>query len=243
VVPAEWTVRGGESATKDDSLRVLTVCRLVPKKGVDLLIRALDAFGRRSARAWTLTIAGEGPERENLLALSRRLDCEARIRWLGAVPNEIVPRLMADADLFALACRVDEHGDRDGIPVVLMEAMAAGVPVLTGDLPAIRELVEDGVTGCCVDAADHDALMSRVDWIATHDREVRAMAQAGRQRVADEFSLAANVANLGQAFEECIHRVDASSSKLADCAAEVPASAQADGPSHSLAAKFGSACE
>ena len=82
----------------------------------------------------------------------------------GALPNDECRTMLMEASLFVLPCRVVEDGDRDGIPVALMEAMACGVPVVSGDLPAIRELVVPGVTGVLVKPGDANEL----SWAMEH---------------------------------------------------------------------------
>ncbi len=182
-----------------DALRVLSVCRLVDKKGVDTLIRALA--GLRGTVPWRLTIAGDGPAMGKLRALSRELKCDDAIDWLGAVDNDRVPGLLRQADVFALPCRTDDSGDRDGIPVVLMEAMACGVPVVGGDLPAIRELIEQDSSGLLVEGNDVTALEAALRRIAVDTPLRRRLAQSARQRVETEFALDKNVARL----EQCLN--------------------------------------
>jgi glycosyltransferase involved in cell wall biosynthesis len=171
-------------------LRVLTLCRLVGKKGVDTLLRAAA-----TVPGVEVTVAGDGPMRTELETMA-----PADTRFLGPVDAGQVPALLAEHDAFALPCRPDENGDRDGIPVVLMEAMAARRAVVAGDLPAIRELVENGVTGRLVAVEDVSqdeqiAATARVlrDWLAAFPYD---FADAGRRRVEQEFSLAANVDRL-----------------------------------------------
>jgi len=183
-----------------DELHVLAVCRLVPKKGVDILIRALCDMRNRHHRQWKLTVVGEGPELPLLRELAETLDCSKQIEWRGALANESVRQLMHEADMLALTCRVDANGDRDGIPVVLMEAMACGVPVIVGDLPSIRELVEDGTTGLCVDVSSPAHVADRLAWLAANHVQRQRMATAGRKHVEDEFSLDANVDRLEASF-------------------------------------------
>ena len=113
---------------------------------------------------WKLTIAGDGPERVSLERLSQALGIATKVEFLGAVDNERVRNLLQSANVFALACRTDSSGDRDGIPVALMEAMACGVPVISGDLPAIRELVVPGVSGLLVNSTD------AADWASALER-------------------------------------------------------------------------
>lgn len=172
-------------------LEVLTVCRLVDKKGVDTAIRAMACL-ERPAR---LTIAGDGPERARLEALIEELGCKERVRLLGAVDNETVRRLMQEeSHVFVLPCRTDRAGDRDGLPVVLIEAMASGLPVVSGDLPAIRELVEHDVNGILVPPDDPQSLAAALTRLDSKRRE--ALGRAARATVEREFSLHASVEQL-----------------------------------------------
>src|SRR5262249_43086886 len=103
-------------------------------------------------------------------------------------------------DYFLLPCRTDAHGDRDGIPVVLMEAMACGVPVISGDLPAIRELIAHGESGMLVDGQNLTDVANALQELV-RDCELRSKITAGgRKRVETEFSLEENVTRL----EKCL---------------------------------------
>lgn len=184
--------------------RVLTVCRLVEKKGIDTLLKALAELRRQYGIAWRLTVAGDGPQRESLHRLAKELKLDDSINWLGAIANERVPGLLKDADLFALPCRTSSVGDRDGIPVVLIEAMACGVAVVSGDLPAIRELVKNDCSGRLVDGTDSRSLAKALAELASDPRKRAQMALNGRRRVEEEFSLAANINRLESALEATI---------------------------------------
>ncbi|MBI4566711.1 MAG: glycosyltransferase family 4 protein [Planctomycetes bacterium] len=179
---------------------LLTVGRLIPKKGIDLLIRAVGSHSPGHGKPWHVVVAGDGPERSRLTNLARQCGCDDRFRWLGAVPNSQVHELMSQADLFVLPCRTDENGDRDGIPVVLMEAMACGLPVVAGDLPSLRELVEDGITGRLVPPDRPDLLEAVIEDLQRKPALRAKVAAAGRARVAAEFSLDMNVARLNHAL-------------------------------------------
>jgi glycosyltransferase involved in cell wall biosynthesis len=184
------------SKQSDGTLHVLTVCRLVEKKGTDTLIRALAEFEKRTGRSWQLVIAGDGPEEKKLVQLANDLACRSSVQFLGAVDNARVKELLAQCDLFALPCRRDANGDADGIPVVLMEAMACGVPVISGDLPAIRELVETNVNGILVDGRDVNSCSAALETLAGDENRRRLLGANGRDRVVNEFSLAKNVDRL-----------------------------------------------
>jgi glycosyltransferase involved in cell wall biosynthesis len=203
-----WKPREQTNGDSQLPLRVLTVCRLVEKKGVDLLIRALCAMEQESGRQWRLTVAGDGPEEERLQALARELGCGDRIRWLGLVTNESIPALLDEAEVFVLPCRTDSAGDRDGIPVVLMEAMACGVAVASGDLPAIRELIEDGISGLLIpqpqSPAGIAALAAALSRLARDPALRHRLAAAGRRRVEEEFSMSRNIQVLEQSLRAAI---------------------------------------
>lgn len=175
---------------------VVTVARLVPKKGIDLLIRA---FAQVRPAGWTLRILGDGPERGALERLATELDLA--VRFDGAQPHAACLAAIRECGLFVLPCRTAGNGDRDGIPVVLMEAMAAARAVIAGDLPAIRELVEDGIGGVLVPPDDPGPIAATLTAL-TDDPVCRArLGQAARARVAEEFADAVNIARLTRALE------------------------------------------
>jgi colanic acid/amylovoran biosynthesis glycosyltransferase len=174
--------------------RLLTVARLVPKKGLTTL---LDAVAR-SADV-TLTIAGDGPLAAEIAARAAAPDLRDRVMLLGAIPSTRVRGLMRDADLFVLASRIAEDGDRDGLPVSLVEAMALGLPVLATAVAGIPELVTEK-TGRLVPAGGGDsagALAAALDRALAETPERRVdLARAARRRVEAEFDLKLQVAAL-----------------------------------------------
>lgn len=182
---------------------ILTVGRMVPKKGFDTLIRAVEILVHRSRVSpgdARLTLIGDGPERERLEALAAELGVSHQVEFLGAGSQTQVREAMRSADVFALPCRVSKDGDRDGIPVVLMEAMASGLPVVCGDLPTIRELVVDDACGRLVEPDDPAALAGEIEALLIDDAERASVAEKGRQRVADAFSLDASLDQLVACF-------------------------------------------
>jgi len=168
---------------------VVAVGRLVAKKGFDLLIRAFARLDRPGIR---LRIAGDGPERAALIALAEAEDIADRVDFLGAKPHAEALAVIRSGAIFALPCRTSATGDRDGIPVVLMEAMAAGKPVIAGRLETIAELVEDGTSGLLVPPDDVEALTEALRRLVDDPEAGKAMGLAGRRRVEEEFSDAIN---------------------------------------------------
>lgn len=157
-------------------LRAISVARWVPKKGLDTLLEAVELV--------------PGPIRLRLVA-DPPPGVGAPRATVGAVAPREVPALLAEADVFALPCRVAGDGDRDGVPVALIEAMAAGLPVISTPVAGIPELVDEAV-GWLVPPNDPRALAHALE--AARDPSVRAArGAAGRARVRAGWTVAGQV--------------------------------------------------
>ena len=174
--------------------------RLVPKKGFDVLLRALKQL-RAEELLFRGRIAGGGDEMQPLQTLCNEMELADTVEFCGAKPNGEINAMMKKSDLFVLPCKVAASGDRDGIPVVLMEAMACEVCVMSGDLPAIRELVKDGETGFLVPAGNVNPLAANIERLLKDHQLRHRVAKEGRRWVHEEFSLQKNVERLISAFE------------------------------------------
>jgi colanic acid/amylovoran biosynthesis glycosyltransferase len=193
-----------ERKPQDARLSILGVGRLVEKKGFELLIRACARMAS-DGHDFVCTIVGEGPEHDALDKLIRQCGLQTVVKLVGAMNNDEVRAMMLSADMFVLPCRETLSGDMDGIPVVLMEAMACRVPVITGDLPAIRELVIHGHTGLLVNPSDPGALSNAIVTLSL-DNDMRVhLADNGRRAIEQEFSTQLNVDRLLAAFESAHH--------------------------------------
>ena len=185
-------------AIRPESTEIVTVARLVPKKGIDLLI---GAFAAADVGDWTLRILGDGPERDALEALAAQLGVANRITFEGARPHAACLAAIAEAGLFVLQCRTAANGDMDGIPVVLMEAMAAGRAVVAGDLPAIRELIDHDHSGLLVTPNDPAALAQAFQRLIADPALRRKFAERARSRIEMEFSDSVNLDRLVAVFK------------------------------------------
>ncbi len=192
-----------EPAAERDPRLVAAVGRLVDKKGFDVLIEAMAALRARDLDLQCV-IVGEGPQRARLEARCRALGLEDRVELVGARPNGEVRRLLARSAVTALPCRTSGDGDRDGIPVVLMEAMASESAVVAGDLPTIRELVVPEETGLVVPPGDPAALARAIERLARDEVLRRRLATAGRRRVLAEFSADVNLRRLRAALSRAL---------------------------------------
>jgi glycosyltransferase involved in cell wall biosynthesis len=175
---------------------ILSVGRLVPKKGFPTLVRALQSLARDGS-AFRCQIYGAGPERSQLEALAGGLGVDDRISFLGARPQEDVIAAYGRAALFVLAPVVLEDGDRDGIPNVLVEAMAAGVPVVSTRISGIPELIDDEVDGILVEPGDPDALAAAIRRLLGEPELAERLAAAARRKVESRFDLALNTRLVG----------------------------------------------
>ncbi len=173
-------------------LEVLGVGRLVEKKGFDALIVAAGRIAAEGGPAIRVRIAGSGPEEPRLRTLVDSLPPGARVELLGDTPNDRVLELMTSCDVFVLPCRVANSGDRDGIPVVLMEAMALGRCVVSGNLETIRELIEDKRSGLMVSPGDPEEVAHALRSLANDRGLVENLGRCGRERVESEFDVTLN---------------------------------------------------
>jgi len=178
-------------------LRLLAVGRLVEKKGFDVLVRALTHTHRPS----TLRIVGDGPERARLEALVADLRLRERVRFAGACTHRDLPREYTRADLVVVPSVVDLSGDRDGLPNVVLEAMASARPIVATRVGAIDSAVQHGRTGLLVAPGSPSALAAAIDRLAHHPELRRAMGRAAAESVAREYDLARCVRRFAETVE------------------------------------------
>lgn len=194
--PAQARVRDGAAA--DDPVVVLSVGRLVEKKGVDVLLRALARLPR--ALHWRFVHVGGGPLRRELEMLARRLGIAERVSWRGALSQDQLLAEYRAADVFALASRVARDGDRDGLPNVLMEAQSQELPCAATEVSAIPELLEHGVTGLLVAPDSPEQFAQALQSLIVDPARRRALGQAGRARVTARFGFESHVVRLAEKF-------------------------------------------
>ena len=179
--------------------RILTIARLTAKKGLPTVLRALKLLTDRGLSINHVLI-GDGDDRDRILALVSALGLTSVSRWLGTQPHHEVLEHYRNADLFVLGCEVASNGDRDGIPNVLLESMARGLPVVATDISAIPELVENGITGLLVPPRQPDRLAEAMQRMLT-DQELRnRVIPAARQTVAKGFDNRRLILDLAEVY-------------------------------------------
>jgi glycosyltransferase involved in cell wall biosynthesis len=174
--------------------RVGTLGRLVEKKGMDDLIRAIGLL--RSAVPLKLEIVGDGPLADSLKGLSRELNLDDCVEFRGAMEHSDVVEWIRTLDAFVLACKKDAHGDMDGIPVALMEAMSQQIPVVSTRLSGIPELVLDEQTGLLASPADPSGLARQIRRLASDVALRMRLGAAGAEYVRAEYGQDVNLDRL-----------------------------------------------
>lgn len=168
---------------------------------------ALRALARLRAvapeLAWHYTIIGDGPLRQPLEALASELGIAEQVSFLGSLAHQDVKEWLRRSHAFVLPSVTARNGDVEGIPVALMEAMAAGLTVVSSNHSGIPELIEDQKTGFLADERDVETLASRLRFVAEHPEQCEDVALQARKKVEAEFDMAA----LDNDFAEIVSRI------------------------------------
>lgn len=178
---------------------ILTVSRLVEKKGLSYLIQACAILKRRGYR-FTVRIAGEGPLRDILQREIHLAGLSENLSLLGSVAHEEVVKLYQQATIVALPCIIGKDGDRDGIPNVLVEALYMGLPVVSTPISGIPELISSEVNGLLVPSQDSNALADALARLLDDDELCKRLSIAGRQTVLEQFNMSRNATRLLNLF-------------------------------------------
>jgi glycosyltransferase involved in cell wall biosynthesis len=190
------------STTSPASLpTLLAVGQLRDKKGLTHLVAACRELTERGL-AFRCEIIGEGPQRAELERQVHELGLEGTVVLRGALPHDAVIDSFRRAWLFVLPCVISDDGDRDGIPNVILEAMAMALPVVSTHCSGIPEVVTDGVTGRLVPPADPAALADALADVLQDPGAAARMGAQGRAVVEDRFDVAGNVRALRDRFAD-----------------------------------------
>jgi colanic acid/amylovoran biosynthesis glycosyltransferase len=184
-----------------DPICILSVGRLIEKKGFEFLIEACALLVERGL-TFQCRIVGAGPLREALQARIGQHRLRDRVILLGALDQAKILQLYQMNDIFALPCVVARSGDRDGMPVVLIEAMACGLPVVTTAVTGIPELVYHGETGLVVRERDAVSLADALERLITDTLLRKRLGQQARRMIAEGFQSQHNAAKLAAIFQQ-----------------------------------------
>ena len=178
---------------KDEHFRILCLGRLVAAKGQAVLLDAVRLLARQG-RPVHATFAGDGPDRQRLETMAREYGVTEHVAFLGAVNPESVRGLYAATDAFVLPSFAE------GIPVVLMEAMAMEVPCVTTVVNGIPELITSGESGLLVSPSDAAQLADAIENLIANPALRQSLGKAGRRKVTASYDLVRNVARLHNIF-------------------------------------------
>ncbi|MDP8961597.1 MAG: glycosyltransferase [Actinomycetota bacterium] len=184
-----------ELGLQDAEPLLVNVSRLAPGKGHDALVAMLTALKQTWPRA-TLLLVGDGERRPQIEALVASRDLQERVRFLGSRLD--VPDLLALADVFVFA------SESEGFGLAVLEAMAAGKPVVAFRVPALEEFVENGKTGILVDPQDLEGFVAAVEGLLAARVHASALGAAARRGVMERFPPTALARSLEDVYDEML---------------------------------------
>jgi colanic acid/amylovoran biosynthesis glycosyltransferase len=168
--------------------KIATIARLVEKKGVEYGIQAVARIVARRGDV-EYRIAGEGPLRERLQSLITQLNASEHVRLLGWQTQTEIAALLEESDILLVPSVTTQSGDEEGIPGVIMEAFARGLPVVGTDHAGIPEVVKDRESGLLVPERDVDALVGGLEHLINHPELRFAMGRKGRRFVEEQYDI------------------------------------------------------
>jgi len=179
---------------------ILSIGRLVEKKGIKYLINALKLLDEKNI-LFHCSIVGDGELGKEFQELIMKLELDDKVKLLGSRKQTEIIGLFQNSDIFALPCVVEEDGNRDGLPIVLMEAMAMKLPVISTPVAGIPELVHHEENGLLVASKDVAALAQALERLIS-DKDLRKMyGDCGRKTVVEDFNIKRTSAAMALQFE------------------------------------------
>ena len=179
--------------------RLLTIARLTEKKGLPTVYRAL-AILKRQGVPFHHVLIGDGDDRDLIRQLITDLDLDGECQWLGTRTHDEVLKQFRNSDLFVLGCEIAGNGDRDGIPNVLVESLAMGVPALSTRVSAIPEILRHGQTGYTVAPSDPAAMAEAILLLLQDQQLRRTLITSGKAWVAAHFDNSQLLSELASIF-------------------------------------------
>ncbi len=175
--------------------RVVGVGRLIEKKGMRFLLQAIAKLAQKFPQV-RCDIVGDGPLRQSLMEQAALLGISEHVRFRGILPQHQVHQLMVQADVFVAPCIVAEDGDRDGLPTVLLEAMAIGTPCVATPVTGIPEIITHRKTGMLVPEGDAAAIFEACTMLFEDADLALTIAGSAAHLIAQQFDSARNTEQL-----------------------------------------------
>lgn len=199
-------------ATFQNPLRLLSLGRFDVTKGFDILLQAC-AILKQKGMEFTLTLAGGGGRVMGLGSMDKvlkemrkNLCLEDRVTMPGLVSHDELPKLLAGHDIFVAPCVIDASGRRDGIPNTVIEALAAGMPVIATDINALPEIVRDGETGILVPQRNPEALAEAIVRLASNPDLAEQLGTNGAKLASNLFDPGTNAKKLASIFRHAVKK-------------------------------------
>lgn len=193
----------GEFGLRKGDRVVAAVGRLVPKKGFDILVQALPSISRFCEHVH-LIIGGDGVQRDELLRIAERRGVGHLLHLPGQIPWNEIPAFLAMADVVVVPSVQDAYGNIDGLPTVLLEAMALGKPVVATKLGGIELVIREGENGLLCPPGDPDALSAAIILLLKDEALRLRLGRAARQSVETYFNWHRVVLTLEALFEKAV---------------------------------------
>lgn len=197
---------------EEKEFRILTVGRLVEKKGTKYLIQAFSHIHEKYPHS-TLVIVGSGEERDSLEKLAEKLEIQDAIKWKGALSPKEVCREMEKCDIFSLPSVTGKDGNQEGIPNVLIEAMALGRPVVATKHAGIPELVIHKKTGYLVPERDEKALAKMIMYVMEHPDEWKPLLKQAWEHVKQEHDIEKQIKKLEAIYNNLLKKKETDKQK------------------------------
>lgn len=179
--------------------RILAIGRMVEKKGFPVLVEACKELVNRG-RTFECRIIGSGLLEEELKSRIHELGLEAVVEMAGPRPQAEIKGEIQSASAFAAPCITSSDGDRDGLPTVLLEAMALGTPCVSTDVTGIPEVIKDGETGLMAAQNDPASLADALEMLLDDSNLRVRLAENARAVIEDDFDVKRNAAKLREVF-------------------------------------------
>lgn len=179
--------------TPNKVFKILSIGRLVETKGFQFLLRACEILRKRNIQFCCKIIYVRDAYEKQFFELYHELNLSSSVELIPETPQETILDYYYSADCLALPCIVGKDGDRDGIPTVILEALATELPVISTKVSGIPEVIEDGKSGLLIEPEDTEKLAYAIEKLC-YDTELRfRLGKNGRQIIKQKFEISANV--------------------------------------------------
>lgn len=195
-------IRGSFNSNHDEVL-ILSLGRLVYKKGFNILIDSIPTVVKAEPKVKVI-IGGDGPLKVELADQIELLEMDRYIHLAGSIPWDEIPEYLASGDIFVLPSIRDKYGNIDGLPNVLLEAMSSGKPVIASDIPGVKNVLEDGLTGLLVPSGDSTELSRAIIALVENPSLRKKLGDGARISIQEHFTWQETVNKLVRFFNSII---------------------------------------